>query len=310
MAGELGRVALALQAPRERMAQPTKAPTFCCRSSIGRAVTRIRISDAVTARLTCFNSDLPSRLPFGNPGGDFELDGGGADSRDHRAGQADARHPAAARQRPDVASHLAAVAQLSVARRRRRRSAARDAAAVRLRRVAECAEADRRHRRRAQRADLRAHRHRARAHVRARTTRRDRFRRGAVHRRRHLSASARCWSDSSGSTRREQLLRPRRRARVSESARCTSGRRAPDGSRCYDALDPKLIGPIARPSAGVRFLSGGCAARAAASRARTGRRVRRSGGRGGSIRDGDTGVVSGERNCRARRRRGRRAGAA
>lgn len=30
--------------------------------------------DAVTAKLTCFNSDLPSRLPFGNPGGDFELD--------------------------------------------------------------------------------------------------------------------------------------------------------------------------------------------------------------------------------------------
>jgi type VI secretion system protein ImpG len=33
--------------------------------------------DAVTARLTCFNSDLPSRLAFGNPGGDFELDGAG-----------------------------------------------------------------------------------------------------------------------------------------------------------------------------------------------------------------------------------------
>lgn len=33
--------------------------------------------DAVTARLTCFNSDLPSRLPFGNPGGDFELEGAG-----------------------------------------------------------------------------------------------------------------------------------------------------------------------------------------------------------------------------------------
>ena len=31
--------------------------------------------DVATARLTCFNSDLPSRLPFGNPGGDFELDG-------------------------------------------------------------------------------------------------------------------------------------------------------------------------------------------------------------------------------------------
>jgi type VI secretion system protein ImpG len=33
--------------------------------------------DAVTARLTCFNSDLPTRLPFGNPDGDFEVEGGG-----------------------------------------------------------------------------------------------------------------------------------------------------------------------------------------------------------------------------------------
>ena len=33
--------------------------------------------DAVTARLTCFNSDLPSRLAFGNTSGDFELAGGG-----------------------------------------------------------------------------------------------------------------------------------------------------------------------------------------------------------------------------------------
>ena len=34
--------------------------------------------DAVTARLTCFNGDLPSRLPFGNENaGDFELPGGG-----------------------------------------------------------------------------------------------------------------------------------------------------------------------------------------------------------------------------------------
>jgi type VI secretion system protein ImpG len=31
----------------------------------------------VTARLTCFNGDLPSRLPFGNENGDFELHGGG-----------------------------------------------------------------------------------------------------------------------------------------------------------------------------------------------------------------------------------------
>ncbi len=33
--------------------------------------------DAVTARLTCFNSDLPSRLPFGLGTGDFELPGAG-----------------------------------------------------------------------------------------------------------------------------------------------------------------------------------------------------------------------------------------
>src|SRR5215510_6443031 len=33
--------------------------------------------DAATARLTCFNSDLPSRLQFGNASGDFELEGAG-----------------------------------------------------------------------------------------------------------------------------------------------------------------------------------------------------------------------------------------
>jgi type VI secretion system protein ImpG len=33
--------------------------------------------EAVTARLTCFNGDLPSRLPFGDEGGDFTLPGGG-----------------------------------------------------------------------------------------------------------------------------------------------------------------------------------------------------------------------------------------
>ena len=32
--------------------------------------------ESVTARLTCFNGDLPSRLPFGNEAGDFELQGG------------------------------------------------------------------------------------------------------------------------------------------------------------------------------------------------------------------------------------------
>ncbi|HSB55028.1 MAG TPA: type VI secretion system baseplate subunit TssF, partial [Gemmatimonadales bacterium] len=33
--------------------------------------------DAITCRLTCFNSDLPSRLPFGLDQGDFELPSGG-----------------------------------------------------------------------------------------------------------------------------------------------------------------------------------------------------------------------------------------
>jgi type VI secretion system protein ImpG len=33
--------------------------------------------DSLTLRLTCFNRDLPSRLPFGNQDGDFELEGGG-----------------------------------------------------------------------------------------------------------------------------------------------------------------------------------------------------------------------------------------
>ena len=33
--------------------------------------------EAVTARLTCFNGDLPSRLPFGDESGDFTLPGGG-----------------------------------------------------------------------------------------------------------------------------------------------------------------------------------------------------------------------------------------
>lgn len=37
--------------------------------------------DAVTARLTCFNANLPSRLPFGDPKGDFEMPGGGPIAR-------------------------------------------------------------------------------------------------------------------------------------------------------------------------------------------------------------------------------------
>jgi type VI secretion system protein ImpG len=34
-------------------------------------------ADTATARVLCFNEDLPSRLPFGNPRGDFEMPGGG-----------------------------------------------------------------------------------------------------------------------------------------------------------------------------------------------------------------------------------------
>jgi type VI secretion system protein ImpG len=37
--------------------------------------------DTVTLRLTCTNRDLPSRLPFGNPQGDFQLQGGGPIAR-------------------------------------------------------------------------------------------------------------------------------------------------------------------------------------------------------------------------------------
>jgi type VI secretion system protein ImpG len=38
-------------------------------------------ADAVTARLTCYNADLPSRLPFGDARGDFEMPGGGPITR-------------------------------------------------------------------------------------------------------------------------------------------------------------------------------------------------------------------------------------
>ncbi len=35
-------------------------------------------ADTITVRTTCTNRDLPSRLPFGNESGDFELEGGAA----------------------------------------------------------------------------------------------------------------------------------------------------------------------------------------------------------------------------------------
>ena len=38
-------------------------------------------ADTLTVRTTCTNRDLPSRLPFGNDAGDFELEGGAAIKR-------------------------------------------------------------------------------------------------------------------------------------------------------------------------------------------------------------------------------------
>jgi type VI secretion system protein ImpG len=47
-------------------------------SFVNQAVEPVRPrQDAVTARLTCFNGGLPSRLPFGDAAGDFDLQGGG-----------------------------------------------------------------------------------------------------------------------------------------------------------------------------------------------------------------------------------------
>ena len=37
--------------------------------------------DTLTLRITCTNRDLPSRLPFGNEAGDFDLLGGTAIKR-------------------------------------------------------------------------------------------------------------------------------------------------------------------------------------------------------------------------------------
>jgi type VI secretion system protein ImpG len=37
--------------------------------------------DSITVRLTCSNRDMPSRLPFGNTDGDFQLEGGGPINR-------------------------------------------------------------------------------------------------------------------------------------------------------------------------------------------------------------------------------------
>jgi type VI secretion system protein ImpG len=43
----------------------------------GNARTMQPTVEAVTARLHCFDGNLPSRLPFGDPNGDFEMPGGG-----------------------------------------------------------------------------------------------------------------------------------------------------------------------------------------------------------------------------------------
>ena len=62
--------------------------------SLGPARSR-RDVDTLTVRTTCTNRDLPSRLPFGNEAGDFELEGAAPIKRIVALRQAH-RHPAAA----------------------------------------------------------------------------------------------------------------------------------------------------------------------------------------------------------------------
>ena len=109
-----------------------------------------------------------------------------------------------------------------------------------------------------QRADVRAHRHRARPHVRARPQGRHRVRRGAVHRRRHLSLRHGARALPRPLRVDEQLLRPLRAIAAAEARGVTSGRRAPAGSRCCDARrSASSLGRLFDEPARLRFLPGG-----------------------------------------------------
>ena len=79
--------------------------------------------DSLTVRLTCTNRDLPSRLPFGNEAGDFELEGALPVKRIVALIKPT---PACVRRRQGraLASHLPSLAQLSFPGRRRPRGAA------------------------------------------------------------------------------------------------------------------------------------------------------------------------------------------
>ena len=158
--------------------------------------------EVVTARLTCFNSDLPSRLPFGNEKGDFELDRGGpvraivALVKPTRVVQP----PLGSSQAWRLVSQLS-LNYLSLADGEDSASNGETEGGKGTEAYARCygctisarargPAADRRRGRGAQRAGIRAHRDGARPELRARPARRARSRRGAVHRRRrYLFAS-------------------------------------------------------------------------------------------------------------------------
>ena len=92
--------------------------------------------EALTVRTICTNRDLPSRLPFGNEAGDFELEGAVPVKRIVALIKpTDALRPPVGKD-SHVAAGFAALAELSFAGGRRQGSDAGDPAAVQLHRLA------------------------------------------------------------------------------------------------------------------------------------------------------------------------------
>ncbi len=132
-----------------RAASPAGAPirprTSTSRSSTFPAPTKTPDRDSVTVRLTCSNGELPSRLPFGNEEGDFQLASGGPITRIVALTKpTDALQPPTG-QGPAVAPGFAALAQLSFAGERGGRGLPGDPAAAQFHRLAGRRQADRCH---------------------------------------------------------------------------------------------------------------------------------------------------------------------
>jgi len=70
--------------------------------------------EALTVRTTCTNRDLPSRLPFGNETGDFDLEGG-ADQAHRRTDEADRHAAPSLTKARSLAPHLRPVLELPLA---------------------------------------------------------------------------------------------------------------------------------------------------------------------------------------------------